>query len=256
MTIGAQVRGRLRDYPNSWGAPPARPFRSASARAPPPPRDFCPSIDSEAAATRSSTRPRTPSCWLSEGRWGRFWRSTGTDPTSPAARARPIALVTSGTTPPSPIRGSITLAGNFSSGSRGAASVEYLLARGERQLRHERRQRHARSSAPFRASRPRRRRVRAQTRAKTASSTSSAPRATTPSLPRTPPTSPSSTGDLAAPGSSWQCRPSPSSSRPSRPPRPPPSRATSSPFSTSRCSATRSLRAGDIGKRAATRARW
>ena len=98
---------------------------------PPPTRDFCPSIDSEAAADAFfDAAPPAPGLEAVRGSVGAFLAHHGYRPDLPGRGARPIALVTSGGTTAPLERSAVRFVDNFSSGSRGAASVEYLLARG------------------------------------------------------------------------------------------------------------------------------
>ena len=199
--------------PQQLGRAPCGPFRSASWASDPPPRAIsAPRSTQRLRRTRSSTRPRQRPDWkLSEGRWGRFWRIMGTDPTSPAAgrvpsRSSPQEVPPPPSSDPRFDLWTISAADPaaprpWSTSSREATRASSSIAR----------EASARSSAPFRASRPRAASACAAG-AKTASSASSAPRATTPSLPRTPPNPPQPVTSRLG---SRQCRPRRPSSRPS-----------------------------------------
>ena len=179
---------------------------------PPPTRDFCPSIDSEAAADAFfDAAPPAPGLEAVRGSVGAFLAHHGYRPDLPGRGARPIALVTSGgtTAPSSDPRFDLwTISAADPAAPRPWSTSSREATRASSSIGREA---SARSSAPFRASRPRAASACAAG-AKTASSASSAPRATTPSLPRTPPNPPQPVTSRLG---SRQCRPRRPSSRPS-----------------------------------------
>lgn len=114
-----------------WGAPPRTLPFAVMGVAPPPARDLPHSIDSEAAADAFfAAAPPAPGLEAVRGSVGAFLAHHGYRPDLAGRGARPIALVTSGGTTAPLERSAVRFVDNFSSGSRGAASVEYLLARG------------------------------------------------------------------------------------------------------------------------------